>query len=91
MVDRAVDHGGGHDVVAEHLAPATNGLLEVTIRGAAFVAGGGELEEQVGGLGFEGDAADLVDDQQGDATSLTGRPGVPPWWTSARPAMRTAR
>ncbi len=40
------------------------GLLEVTIRRGAFVAGGDELEEQVGGFGFEGDVADLVDDEQ---------------------------
>ena len=43
------------------------GLLLVTIRLSPFVAGGDELEEQVGGLGFEGDVADLVDDQQRDA------------------------
>ena len=30
----------------------------------AFVAGGDELEEQVRRFGFEGDVADLVDDQQ---------------------------
>ena len=40
------------------------GLLQVTIRRGAFVAGGDELEEQVRGFGFEGDVADLVDDQQ---------------------------
>ena len=40
------------------------GLLLVTIRRGAFVAGGDELEEQVRGFGFEGDVADLVDDEQ---------------------------
>ena len=40
------------------------GLLLVTIRRGAFVAGGDELEEQVRGFGFERDVADLVDDQQ---------------------------
>ena len=30
----------------------------------AFVAGGDELEEQVGGFGFEGDVADFVDDEE---------------------------
>ena len=35
-----------------------------------FVAGGHELEEQVRGLGFEGDVADLVDDQQRDPAEL---------------------
>ena len=42
------------------------GLLRVTIRLGPFVAGGDELEEQVRGFGFEGDVADLVDDQQRD-------------------------
>ena len=41
-----------------------NGLLEVTITRGSFVAGGDELEEQVGGFGFEGDVADFVDDDQ---------------------------
>ena len=41
-----------------------NGLLLVTIRRGAFVAGGDELEEQVRRFGFERDVADLVDDQQ---------------------------
>ena len=38
-------------------------LLLVMISEARSLAGGDELEEQVGGLGFEGDVADLVDDQ----------------------------
>ena len=33
----------------------------------AFVAGGDELEEQVGGFGFEGDVADFVDDEERDS------------------------
>ena len=41
-----------------------NGLLEVTMTRGSFVAGGDELEEQVGGFGFEGDVADFVDDEQ---------------------------
>jgi hypothetical protein len=54
-VDEAVDHGGGDGVVAEGLAPSWAGSL---------VAAGDELEEQVGGLGLERDAADLVDDDE---------------------------
>ena len=34
VVNQSVDHGGGHDVVAEDLAPPAEGLLEVTIREA---------------------------------------------------------
>ena len=64
MVDEPVDHGGGDDVVAEDLAPAAEGLVGGDDQAGAFVAAGDELEEQVGGLGFEGDVADLVDDQQ---------------------------
>ena len=41
-----------------------NGLLLVTISDGPLVAGGDELEEQVGGFGLERDVADLVDDQQ---------------------------
>lgn len=36
----------------------------------SFVAGGDELEEQVGRFGFEGDVADLVDDQQWQAAEF---------------------
>jgi hypothetical protein len=32
VVNEAVDHGGGDDVVAEDFAPAAEGLLLVTIR-----------------------------------------------------------
>jgi hypothetical protein len=47
------------------------GLLEVTMRLArSLVAGGDELEEQVGCLGLEGDVADFVDDEQRDAAEL---------------------
>ena len=40
------------------------GLLRGDDDAGAFVAGGDELEEQVGGFGFEGDVADFVDDEQ---------------------------
>ena len=64
VVDEAVDHGGGDDVVAEDLAPAAERLVAGDDQAGPFVAGGDELEEQVGGFGFEGDVADLVDDEQ---------------------------
>ena len=64
VVDEAVDHRGSDDVVAEDLAPASEGLVAGDDEGGSFVAGGDELEEQVRGLGFERDVADLVDDQQ---------------------------
>ncbi len=64
VVDEAVDHGGGDDVVSEHFAPASEGLVAGDDHRGAFVAGRDELEEQVRGFGFEGDVADLVDDEE---------------------------
>ena len=64
VVDEAVDHGGGHDVVAEHFAPAAEGLVGGDDEAGSLVAGGHQLEEQVGGFGFERDVADLIDDDQ---------------------------
>jgi hypothetical protein len=64
VVNEAVDHGGGDDVVAEDLAPAAEGFVGGDDQAGAFVAGGHQLEKQVGGFGFERDIAHLVDDQQ---------------------------
>jgi len=61
VVDEAVDHGGGDDVVAEDLAPAAEGFVAGDDEAGAFVAGGDQLEEQVRGFGFEWDVADLAD------------------------------
>jgi hypothetical protein len=44
--------------------PAAERLVAGDDQAGAFVAGRDQLEEQVGGLGLEGDVADLVDDQQ---------------------------
>jgi hypothetical protein len=63
VVDEPVDHRCGDDVVAEHFAPAAEGFVAGDDERGAFVAAGDELEEQVRGFGFEGDVADLVDDQ----------------------------
>ena len=64
VVDEAVDQRGGDHGVAEDLAPG----LEAAVAGdddrAAFVAAGDEREEEVGGLAFEREVADLVDDDQ---------------------------
>ena len=64
MVDESVDHGCGDDLVAEHFTPAAEGFVGGDDQAGAFVAAGDELEEQVGCFGFEGDVADLVDDEQ---------------------------
>lgn len=63
VVDEAVDGGGGHDVVAEGLAPAGEGQVGGDDDRAGLIAGGDELEEQGGGCGVEGQVADLVADQ----------------------------
>ncbi len=46
------------------------GLFEVTITRRPLIARRHQLEEDVGGLGFEGDVADLVDNKRRHATSL---------------------
>ena len=61
MVDEPVDHGGGDDLAAEGLAPPAERLVAGDDQAGSFVAGGDQLEEQVGGLGLERDVADLVD------------------------------
>ena len=71
VVDEAVDHGGGDDVVAEDFAPASEGLVAGDDQRGALVAAGDELEEQVRGFGFEGDVADFVDDDQGVAAQAS--------------------
>ena len=61
VVDESVDHGGGDDVVAEHLSPAAELLVGGDDEAGVFVAGGDELEEQVRRFGLEGDVANLID------------------------------
>ena len=70
VVDEAVDHGCGDDVVGEGLAPAAEGQVRGDHDRAVFVAGGDELEEQVRGVLVERDVADLVDDDQLVAADL---------------------
>jgi site-specific DNA recombinase len=64
VVDEAVDHGGGDDVVGEGFAPAPEGQIRGDHDRALFVAGCDELEEQIRGVVVEGDVADLVDDDE---------------------------
>jgi hypothetical protein len=63
-VHEPVDQGGGDHGVAEDLAP----LLEAAVAGdddrAALVAARDKGEEEVGGLPFEREVADFVDDEQ---------------------------
>src|SRR5438067_557530 len=64
VVDEPVDHGGGDGLVAEDLAPGGEGLVAGDDQRGALVAGADEREHQVGGVGVEGDVADLIDDEQ---------------------------
>lgn len=59
MVDEAVDHGGSDDGAAERFAPAPEGFVGGDDDRGSFLAGRDQLEELVGGLGPEGDVADL--------------------------------
>src|SRR5215211_3353547 len=54
VVDDAVDHGGGDGLVAEDVSPAGEGQVAGEDQRGVFVAAGDELEEQVGGVLFEG-------------------------------------
>ena len=84
MVDESVDHRGGHDVVAEGLAPAAEWQVRCDDDRALLVAGRDELEEQVRGVGVEGDVADLVDDDELVAADLlSSASSVPAWWAPA--------
>jgi Mycolic acid cyclopropane synthetase len=75
VVDEAVDHGRGHDVVAENFAPSAEGFVGGDDQACAFVAAGHQLEKQVGRFRFERDVADLVDDDERVATE-SGEFGV---------------
>ena len=61
----AVDDGGGHVAVAEHVAPSA----ELEVRGeddaSPFVAVGDDLEQEPGAVDVDGQVAELVDDEQG--------------------------
>ena len=54
VVDQAVDHRGGDDVVAEDLTPAAEGLVGGDDQRGAFVFAGDEPEEQVRCFGSKG-------------------------------------
>jgi hypothetical protein len=64
VVHESVDQGGGDHRVAEDLAPRFESAVAGDDDRAAFVAAGDEREEEVRGLSFEREVADLVDDQQ---------------------------
>ncbi len=54
VVDDAVDHRGGDDLVSEHAGPGTEGQVAGQDQRGVFIAGRDELEEQVRCVLFEG-------------------------------------
>ena len=68
VVKRAVDKSGGDDGIAEDLAPFGEAAVGGQDHGAAFVPGVDELEEEVAAAGDDRQVADLVDDQESEAT-----------------------
>jgi len=60
-VHEPVDEGGGDHGVAEDLAPGFEPAIAGDDDRAAFVAAGDQCEEEVGGLPFEREVADLID------------------------------
>ena len=64
VVHEPVDQRGGDHRVAEDLAPGLEPAVAGDDDAAAFVAAGDQREQQVRGLAFEREVADLVDDQQ---------------------------
>jgi hypothetical protein len=78
VVDEPVDHCGGGDVVAEDFTPVAERLVGGDDQAGSFVAGGHELEEQIGGFGFERYVADLVDLCRRRHSSTYAEPGTMP-------------
>jgi hypothetical protein len=77
VVDEAVDHGGGGDVVTEDFTPTAERLIGGDDETGPFLARGHQLEVQVGRFGLERAVTDLVDDEervagQADESGLQG-------------------
>jgi hypothetical protein len=79
VVEQAVEEGGGDDVIAEDSAPLRHRLVGGDEGARAFVALGDELEQQVCAPAFEGEVAELIEDEQlghGEKEELLGKAGV---------------
>ena len=64
VVEEAIEDGRRDDGIAEDLAPRAEALVAGQDDGAALVATGDELEEEVGAVAIDRDVADLVDHEQ---------------------------
>ena len=54
VVHKSVDHRGGDDVIAEHLAPAAEGLVAGDDQGGAFVAADTSWKNRFAASGSKG-------------------------------------
>lgn len=64
MVQQAVQDRGGNHGIAEHAAPFSNRAVRGDQDRSLLIAARDQLEEQVRGIGLEGQIAQLVNDQQ---------------------------
>ncbi len=64
MMEDAIKDGDRDDRTSEDLSPFSDGTVGGDEDQALLIASGGELEEEMGGVGLEGEIAEFVDDQQ---------------------------
>ncbi len=67
VVKEPVEESRGHDGVAKDFSPFRESAIGGEDHGAFFVAGVDELEEQIAAARSDGQIADLIDDQEGEA------------------------
>lgn len=72
VVHDAVNHGGGHPVVAEDLPPAAELKVGRDHHRLPLVGVGEDLEQQPGAVGVQRQEPQLVDDQQPGPDDLRG-------------------
>ncbi len=64
VVEQAVEDGCGHHDIGKDRTPLRDGTVMGDEEAATLVATRDQLEEEMGGIGLEGQRAQLVDDQQ---------------------------
>ena len=64
VVEQPIADGSGHDRIGEHRPPFGHAPVRGDQHRARLVAPTDQLEEEVRGVGFQRQVAQLVDDQQ---------------------------